>query len=184
MLVSRVLRALLLLFALSLLSSCAGLKVNPPDSSTPTMLIIPVELDAKVVSVKHGFYYLYEITKANDTSFAYDVEIKFPVPGDMLIIDSLPPGDYYVRKFTFLPIGTGDKFYGNNSVARYDTFSLESGKVTIFSKSLRLKLRNEDPGRVGTIIYSFDIVPVTSDQENAILATLKQQANFDLWEVR
>jgi len=177
---SKILIVLTLLF---LVNSCAGLQINPPGPSTQALLIIPVEVDAKVVSVRHDFYYIYEITKADDNSFSYEVEIKFPLAGDMFIIDSLTPGDYYVRKFSFLPTGATDTTYGNNSFARNDQFSLESGKITIFSKSLKITLRNQDPGRFATITYNFDIVPVTSSQEKAILSTLKELPNFDKWEV-
>ena len=64
-----------------------------------------------------------------------------------------------------------------------DRFSLEYEKIVIFSKSLKITLRNQDPGRFATIIYNFDIVPVTSSQEKAILSTLKELPNFDKWEV-
>ena len=177
---SAILTVLTLLF---LVNSCAGLQINPPGPSTQTLLIIPVELDAKVVSVRHHFYYIYEITKADDSSFSYDVEIRFPVAGDMLIVDSLPSGNYYVRKFTIQQVGRADQSYGSNSVSRNDRFSLESGKITIFSKSLKITLRNQDPGRFATINYNFDIVPVTNSQEKAILSTLKELPNFDKWEV-
>ena len=120
-----------------------------------------------MVSARHSFYYIYEITKADDNSFNYEVEIKFPVACDMLIIDSLPPGNCYVRKFSFLPIGAADVTYGDNSFAMNDRFGLEYGKVTIFSKALKLIFRNQDQERMGTILYNFDIVPLISSQEKS-----------------
>ena len=95
------------------------------------------------------------------------MEIKFPVACDMLIIDSLPPGNCYVRKFSFLPIGAADVTYGDNSFAMNDRFGLEYGKVTIFSKALKLIFRNQDHERMGTILYNFDIVPLISSQEKS-----------------
>jgi hypothetical protein len=136
---------LIVLTLLFLVNSCAGLQINPPGPSTQALLIIPVEVDAKVVSVRHHFYYIYEITRADDTSFSYDVEIKFPIAGDMLIVDSLAPGDYYVRKFTIQQIGVAEQSYGKIPVARNDRFSLESGKITIFSKSLKIIMRAGGP---------------------------------------
>lgn len=175
--------SILLIATLLLIASCGGLKINPPGPSSQTLLIIPVEVDANVSSIRYHYYYNYEITKVNDNSFSHDVTIKFPVKGDMLIVDSLPPGDYYVRKFTFLPTGLGDAEYGINTFARNDRFSLESGKITIFSKSLKLTLRNKHPGRFDTIVYNMDIVPVTGSQEKAILEKLKKVPNFETWDI-
>lgn len=174
--------ALFMLLTSLLTVSCAQLKIDAPGSSAQTLLVIPVEVVSNVVSVRHGFYYQYEITSANDTSFAHNVDIKLPLPGDMLIVDALPPGDYYVRKFTFLPIGGGDRTYGNNSTPRFDAFSLKRGKITIFSRSLKVTMRNRNPGYAETIVYRFDIVPLGDVQKKAILNTLKSLPNFGAWE--
>lgn len=175
--------SILLVATLLLIASCGGLKLNPPGPSNQTLLIIPVELDADVVFARYSYHFIYEITKANDNSFSHDVTIRFPVQGDILIVDSLLPGDYYVRKFSFLATGAGDYNHGNNAFARYDLFSLESGKITIFSNSLKLTMRNEFPGIHDTILYNVDILPVTDSQEDAILETLKQLPNFETWDI-
>lgn len=173
-----------LLTAVLLLASCSSTKVRAPGPSTQAILVIPVELDAKVVSIRHSFYYVYEIAKVGDPSFSHNVDIKFPLPDRIVIVDGLPPGDYYVSRFTYLPIGGGDIVYGENTLARNDRFSLEPGKITVFSKSLKVILRNRNPGRVGTIVYNFDILPTSRAQTEAILTTLAGHSNFELWELQ
>ena len=173
----------LLIATLLLIASCGELKLHPPGPSNQTLLIVPVELDANVVIIRHGFYFVYEITKTNDQSFSHDVEIRFPVKHDFIVVDSLLPGDYYVRKFSFLPTGSWEHDFGNNTFDRYDRFSLESGRMTVFSKSLKVTMRNDHAGIPDKILYNMDILPVTPSQEAAILETLKKLPNFDAWDI-
>ncbi len=99
----------------------------------------------------------------------------------MLIIDTLPPGNYRVDKFIFKTVGSGDFTYGQNVLPRNDKFKLERGWITIFSKSLNVRIFNKTPGRGGNTSYSFDLYPVTREQEEAILGTLKTLPNFEAW---
>ncbi|HUV20600.1 MAG TPA: hypothetical protein VMZ32_02335 [Gammaproteobacteria bacterium] len=171
-------------FALLLLvSSCAELKIYPPGPNKQTLLILPVQVTNKSQYSRHGFYYIYEILKAGSRSTAFEAIFKLPIKGDMLIVDMLPPGDYFVNKFIFKTVGSGDFTFGNNVQSRYDKFKLEAGKITIFSKSLNVLLFNSTPGRGKETTYNFKMVPVSSDQKRKILATLKELPNFDTWEI-
>ncbi|MCP4982834.1 MAG: sel1 repeat family protein [Gammaproteobacteria bacterium] len=99
----------------------------------------------------------------------------------MLIIDTLPPGNYRVDKFIFKTVGSGNFTYGQNVAPRNDKFKLEWGRITVFSKSLNVRIFNKIPGRGGENSYSFNLYPVTREQEDAILVTIKTLPNFEAW---
>lgn len=165
-----------------LITSCASLKINPPSPDKQTILVLPVLVtDRAERAGQHGFYYIYEIVNEDDSAITSKVVIKTPVKGDMLIIDTLPPGNYRVDKFMFKTVGAADFTYGQNVFPRNDKFELESGKITIFSISLNVRLFNKTAGRGAETSYSFDLYPVTREQEEAILATLKTLPNFEAW---
>jgi hypothetical protein len=165
-----------------LITSCASLKINPPSPDKQTILVLPVLVTNRAERAgQHAFYYIYEIVNEDDLSITYEAVIKTPVKGDMLIIDTLPPGNYRVDKFMFKTVGAGDFTYGQNVFPRNDKFKLERGRITIFSKSLNVRLFNKTAGRGSDTSYSFDLYPVTREQEEAILATLKTLPNFEAW---
>ena len=166
-----------------LITSCASLKINPPSPDKQTILVLPVLVTNQAQKAgKHGFYYIYEIVNEDGPPLIpLEVVIKTPVKGDMLMIDTLPPGNYRVDKFMFKTVGAGDFTYGQNVFPRNDKFELESGKITIFSMSLNVRLFNKIPGRGMETSYSFDLYPVTWEQEEAILAALKTLPNFEAW---
>lgn len=177
---STILITLTLLF---LVTSCAGLKLDPPSPDKQTILVLPVQVTNKSQTGRHGFYYIYEIKKAGDRSIAYEAIFKLPIKGDMLIVDTLPPGSYFVDKFIFKPIGAGDFTYGNNVQSRHDKFKLVSGKITIFSKSLDVLLFNRIPGRGRETTYEFKMLPLSPGQKEKTLTTLKELPNFESWEI-
>ncbi len=167
-----------------LLVSCASLKITPPGADTQSLLVIPVEVTNDSERSQHGFYYIYEIWHAEGSVGPYEAVIKPPLKGGMLIVDSLPPGDYIVQKFSYKPVGAGDFSYGQNVFPRNDRFTLEASHITIFSQSLQIRLYTRIPGRGQSTSYSMDINPVTMQQRQGLLKTLSELENFDSWKVR
>ena len=169
-----------------LVTSCASLKLNPPSPDKQTILVLPVRVTfTKDRTSRHGYYYIYEIISDPDEIVSLDTRVntykavfKLPIKGDMLIVDSLPPGNYLVDKFIFKPVGAGDFTYGNNVIPRNDKFKLEAGKVTIFSISLEVSLDHSTQYRVTS--YAFNMVSVSPDQRENILATLKNYQTLKL----
>lgn len=176
-------RASLLLAVPALLTACAGLHINPPSAEKQSLLLLPVKLEHKAQHRRHGFYYIYEITSDDNSVPSYQAVFKLPVKGDMLIVDSLPPGNYRVSKFIFKPVGSGDFTYGNNVQQRNDRFQLVPGKITIFQNSLNVLTYNKIPGRGMSTSYSFDLQAVTNQQKQEILATLQALENYGGWEI-
>lgn len=172
-----------LLLLVSLVAACAGPQINAPGPGVQALLVIPVELEARVVRPVFGFYYVYEINRSEDESFKHEIEIRFPVAEDLLIVDTLPPGDYFVRRLYVRPLGSGDKKIARSSIHRYDPFTLKAGKITIFSKTLKLSMRNQDPGRFGTVLSRIDMIPLSSSRKNEVLATLNGLPNIETWEI-
>lgn len=172
-----------MLVSLLTLAACTPLKINPPSPETQSLLVLPITYTKKSQNNRHGFYYVYQITSDNKQVAPYDAAIKFPVQGDMVIVDALPPGDYRVSRFSFFPVGTGTKTYGDNTQSRNDPFTLVPGMITIFSKSFNLLTYNKIPGRGSSTSYSFDIDPVTDEQRQQILNSLDQLENFQSWEI-
>ncbi len=163
-------------------NSCAELKIDPPGPERQALLVLPVLVTNQAQRVgQHGFYYIYEIVNEDDPAITYEAVIKTPVKGDMLIIDTLPPGNYRVDKFIFKTVGSGNFTYGQNVAPRNDKFKLEWGRITVFSKSLNVRIFNKIPGRGGENSYSFNLYPVTREQEDAILVTIKTLPNFEAW---
>lgn len=169
---------------LLLVTSCASLKLDPPGQGKQAILVLPVKVTNTSMTNRHLFYYVYEIAGADESMTPYKAVFKLPIKGDMLIIDTLPPGNYFVDKFTFLPSGSSaDHSYGNNVQNRNDKFKLERGRITVFSKSLCVWMRNETPGRMGETVYGHDMITVSQSQKEEVLATLEMVPNFDKWQV-
>jgi hypothetical protein len=165
------------------LCSCAGPKLSPPGPGKQTVLVLPVEVTVESQLARYGYYYIYEIADRDSLEIVHEAIIDLPLKGDMLIVDTLPPGDYMVRKFTFKPKGSGDFTYGKNFQQRHDKFKLRQGKITIFSKSLNVLLYNKIPGRGMETSYHVRMEPVTAAQNTNIRSTLKALPNFESWEI-
>lgn len=180
---SRKLSLALALIALSMLASCARLSIDQPSESHQSLLVLPATHTNKAQVVRHGFYYVYQISSDDSSVPPYDAVFRFPLTGDMLMVDALPPGDYRVSRFTFLPRGVGDHTYSNNTVVRNDRFTLRPGTITLFDKSLNLLTYNPIVGRGASTSYQMDIEPVTPEQRQRILQTLGQLENFHSWQV-
>jgi len=173
---------LALAFSVYVLSSCAT-GIKPPSPSAQTLLVLPVNSTNETQLKTHGYYYIYEIVSLDEFGISYKAIIKLPLKEGMLIIDWLPPGNYAVRKFVFLPLGSGDHTYGENIEIRDDRFILEAGKITIFPQSLNVRLYNEIPGRGMSTSYQIGIHDLSRTQRSVIQDKLKQIPNFNNWEI-
>jgi len=168
---------------LFLITSCASLKLDPPSADVETILVLPVQVTNNSLTSRHAFYYIYEIVSTDDSDITYEAVLRLPRKGDMLIVDSLSPGNYIVKKFVVLHEGTGSSSLHRKEYSRNDEIKLESGKITIFSNSLNVALKNRDPGRMEETIYSYGLNEVTSTQKEGIQETLTKLPNFDKWVV-
>lgn len=174
--------ALIVSALLFLVTSCAGLQLDPPSPDKQTLLVLPVKLTNNTMTSKQAFYYIYTIANAGNRSDTLDAVIKLPLKGDMLIVDSLPPGDYIVSQFSYFPVGSGVSFSGNNVAQRNDRFTLESGKITIFSQTLHVTMTNETVGRMGTTYFGFNMEATSVQQKQEVTQTLKALPNIEAWE--
>ena len=172
------------LLALLLLAvgSCASLRVPEPAPDRQSLLILPVQFDNRSQNPGDGFYYVYEIVSDDDRVEPYNAVMKMRLPGDLLVIDSLPPGDYRVNRFIYLTEGSGDFTYGDNVQERNDRFRLQPGKITLFHQSLNIEVYHSIPGRGMTTSYRFNMEPVTQRQKAAILAQLQALPNIGRWD--
>ena len=181
---TRMLSFTLVLISLSMLTSCARLSIEPPTPEKQSLLVLPATHTNKAQMVRHAFYYVYEITSDDNQLPPYEAAIRFPLPDGVLIVDSLPPGDYRVSSFSYVQTRTGDRTYGKDTAARNDRFTLRPGTITIFDKSLNLLTFNPIVGRGGTTSYKMNIERVTPEQRQRILQTLGQLENFHSWKVQ
>ena len=175
---------------LFLVTSCAGLNITPPGPDKQTLLVLPAKFSNSTHNNRYGFYYFYEIVSGPDeivtinTSITpYEAKFKLPIKGNMLIVDSLPPGNYIVINLVIQHFGSGTSTTYRRAQSRNDKFKLEYGKISIFSKSLNISLSYVDPGRIENITYRNEMTSVSQAQRGEILADLKKLPNFDKWEV-
>ena len=176
------LAALVLAITLITAVSCAT-GIKPPGPFAQTLLVLPVTETSEAQLRTHGFYYTYEIVNVDDSGESHQAIIKLPQAENMLIVDSLPPGNYAVKKFAFHPVGTGDFTYGENEEKRDDRFRLEAGKMTIFPLSLDVRLYNRIPGRGLSTSYEIAMNPLSQIQRKGILNRLKAFPFLQHWEI-
>ena len=160
-----------------------GLWLNPPSDEHRTALVLPVELDNRAQFGKHGFEYIYRIEATGGDVEPLEVHFRFPIKGDMVIVDSLPPGNYRVSQFRFQPRGSGNFTYGNNIRPRNDRFRLEPGQITILNRSLNVLVVNQTPGRGKSRSYGFDVDPLRHEQRERVIDALRQLEHFDRWTI-
>ena len=174
----------LLVASLALAVSCVKLSINPPTPEKSTLLVLPTQLEHKAHLKRYGFSYAYEIVSTSEPSMPpLRAVFKLPVKPGMVIVDSLPPGSYRVSLFMVLPMGTGDKTFNPDGVPLDYRFILESGKITIFPRSLNILVYNKIPGRGASTSYRNRIETVTSTQRDEIIARLQALPNYEAWEI-
>lgn len=175
-------RILIVTSLMVLLSSCVGLNIKPPDSDNPSILVLPFKVVNTSGSNRYGFNYGYEIVNVDDESIKYEAIFELSNKEEILIIDSIPPGYYFVNKISIIPVGTGTKTYNDNNASRYDTFELVSGAITIFQISLDISVVNHST-QIGSTQYHSDISSVNPSQKDQIIEKLKALENFDKWKI-
>jgi hypothetical protein len=173
--------ALLLMFFL-LVSACSSLHIDPPGPDRQTLLVLPARV-SNPTGAEHGYSYSYEIRRVDNSVPPYEVSFELPLQGDMLILDYLPPGDYYVSKLVSNPVNIGNLSVGYYAEDRSDGFRLKAGGITIFSKSLDVRIAEPvDNGAAGgKINYARRMVSVTPSHKSELLETLAKFKNFDEW---
>jgi hypothetical protein len=131
------------------------------------------------------FHYMYEIVSIDQAMEPLVVVFKQRMDGDVVIVDSLPPGDYRVSAFSFVPAGAGsvEHSYGDNRQELDIDFELEAGSITILPYSLNLEIFNSIPGRGMTTSYSSSLDEVTRPQMLELAKKLQSQKYFDRWKI-
>ena len=176
--VSRILISVVLLFVVN---SCAVLKLPPPGNDIKTILVLPFKVtDTTIVVEMRGYHYNYgyEIVGVDDENIKYEVVFVLSNKEEILIVDSIPPGNYFVNKLNLLTRSALSRT-PNQSSTRYDQFELVSGKITIFPLSLNILVEEQSGG----ILYSSKTSLVEWRQKDQIIKKLKELENFDKWEV-
>lgn len=176
-------RLTLLLFSALLVAACTPLSINQPTPEKSTLLVLPAEMVREAVRARYGFSYAYVIVGEDKSAQPYQAVFKLPVKNDMLIIDSLPPGNYTVSRFLTIPVGSGTRYFNPEGTPINYRFILESGKITIFSHSLRVHTYNEDPARGTETTYRVNMIRTTGQQKDDILEKLGALSNFSAWGV-
>jgi len=167
------------------LVSCASMKIPPPANSESTLLALPFVVDSQ--SQRGGplaFHYIYDIVSVDGGGVRQSVVFKQSLEGDVLLVDTLPPGKYKIAALRFVPAGSGDHTYGVNRQSRNDRFTMEAGKITMAPKVLIIRRFNAIPGRGGETSYTVSIEILSHAKRQEIIATLKRLPNFDLWELQ
>ena len=171
------------LTSLLVLTACTPLRIDPPTPEKQSLLVLPATYTKKSERSRHGYYYVYGITSDENLTEPYDAEIRFPLEGDMVIVDALPPGNYHISSFSFFPMGSGGRYYDQNTTKLNYPISLAPNAITIFPYSFDLLSYNKTPGRGATTSYSFDINPVGGEQRKQIMETLAGLDNFESWKM-
>ena len=139
----------LIITCIALLVSCAKISLPRPSAENPTLLVLPASMTNETNQNDHAFSFAYEIVgdSANGGVSPTRVEFTLPFRSGMVIVDSLPPGSYRVTKHMMLPKGAGSRTFGQRSVKLDLPFPLRAGQITIFDKSLNVRIYHMAPGR-------------------------------------
>ena len=181
----RVSSRLIFSIAVALTVACTQpLTIDPPSAEKQALLVLPAKLTHKAHLRSYGFAYAYEIVSESDAVPPLRVVFKLPLKPGMIIVDSLPPGDYRVSKLLTIPVGSGDRTFNTRGRPRNDQFTLEAGKITILHTTLDVLVYNQTPGRGMSTSYRSQIQPVTQAQEDEIMTRLEAMPNFSAWQIR
>jgi hypothetical protein len=168
-----------------MLQGCSSFYLPDPSNSESTILVLPFTVTNKAErSDALGFHFIYEIERLDNTMEPVEVRFTRKMDADILTIATLLPGVYRVRGFNMVPAGTGDHSYDNQYVELDLRFSLETGKITIFMRSLNLEIYNDTPGRGSETTYSIALDDVTPGQFEEITRALANRPSFKHWEIR
>jgi hypothetical protein len=175
--------ALLSVTVIALVAACTPLSIAPPSPEKPTLLVLPAEVVLDAQNRNFGFAFAYKIISLDNSAPPYRAIFKLPVKNDMLIVDSLLPGNYRVSSLLTIPLSVGDKTYNTRGRPANIRFRLEAGKITIVSQSLYVHTYNAIPGRGLSTTYETRIKQVTGQQRSEILSQLEALPNFSAWQV-
>jgi hypothetical protein len=165
-----------------LLTACSTVKISPPSPEVQALLVLPVTTTNTSRRQSYSFHYKYEISSVKENKVVEEVVFRPPVKNGFLIVDSLPPGAYFVSSVIVVPVGTGTTSYNNRRKAN-ERFSLESGSLTILQSSLDISVVN-NPTDPGETFYYHKINSLYLQQEREILENLGQMPFFDAWKIQ
>jgi hypothetical protein len=172
---------------LSLLAvACETLQLPGPATSESTLLLLPFTVDNRS---QHGggnlgFIYDYEIVSVDNSMEPINVAFARKMDGDVIVVDSLPPGNYKVTSIGVSTSGSGDFSYDDNRADLGIDFEMRAKAITILPFSLNIEMYNAIPGRGMSITYSEAIELVTDAQKTALLNRLREQKYFDQWTLQ
>jgi len=169
---------------LSLLSaSCASLQLPGPASPESTLLLLPFTIDnrSQQGGAILGFHYDYQIVSIDNSIEPINVVFSRRMDGDVVIVDSLPPGKYKVSSIGVSPSGSADHTYSNKRIVLGIDFELKAKTITVLSHSLNIEIYNETPGRSMSTTYSREVEPLSDVQRTKLLKRLREQKFFDQW---
>lgn len=164
---------------LAFLSSCSSVYIKPPGPEAQTILILPFTT-RNTSGSPYGYYYRYEIVKDGDNDIRHEASFKLPNASKFLVIDTLSPGTYIVKKITRHPVESIASDYDVISDTRHDLIKLDYGKITIFRNSINI---TQKPFKDGLWVNNYRISSVGVKQRTEILEKLKKLENFSQWEV-
>ena len=171
--------------SLSLASCAAFLYLPAPQTERSTLLLLPFTVEnQQEYGGKLGFHFYYTIEKLDDSVEPLDVWFRYKMDADVVIVDSLPPGDYRVSRYGYVPAGSGDHSYGNNQAEIDIPFRLSAKSITVLQNSLNILRYNKIKGRGATTSYSIRLETTQPDQLRQIVKRLREQKHYSLWTLQ
>ena len=180
----RVLKALFGGFIALVLTACVSLTIPPPSEQVSTLLALPFVLDSRSQQGgPMGFHYIYDIASTDGGGIRQSVKFKERQDKDIMLVDSLPPGEFRVVSISLVPAGSGEHTYGNNKQAVDFRFRMEAGKITVFPKLLTVERYNATVGRGMSTNYRDTVSDLSSDKLDEIVKILSELPNYEMWTV-
>ena len=68
--------------------SCSTIRLGQPGPENQALLVLPVQVRSTAVYSDHGFYHVYRVVNAADSSKQHELVLKFPLPDDMEIVNT------------------------------------------------------------------------------------------------
>ena len=166
-----------------LLVACASSKLKAPGPDVESILVIPFQA-FNSTPVPYGFSYEYQLTAAEDPGQTYQFDLYLPGNETFMLIDSLPPGTYYLQQVAMRRAGDGSRTGEDRAYPRNDLIVLQAGKITIFGYALFVS--QSPSGTHGGQIFwksNFRLEHTNSAHRDRILKKLGTMKHFGQWKV-
>jgi len=166
---------------LFLMASCAVSKFAPPNSDVQSILILPYT-NTNTSGSPNRYVLKYGIIKPGGTSNIVEATFNLNSSEGFVMVDSLPPGRYYVTQVIAYHAGSGARDNDRTYLALKKGFGLEPGTITIYRRSLNV-FQESHPTKAGYVRTSWKTRRVSFNQKTNILEELKKLENFDAWKI-